>query len=371
MSETELKRTPLYAEHLALGAKFVDFGGWSMPVEYRGILAEHQAVRERAGLFDVSHMGELEITGPQALALVQRVISGDAARLADGQALYTPICRPDGGTVDDVLVYRLGERFMLVPNAANIAKDDAWVRAHAADLAATVTNASDHWALIALQGPAAQSVLQPLCSLELGGLRRFRAAFAPIDGRSALISRTGYTGEDGFELYCRPDDAVAVWRALLAAGAPHGVVPCGLGARDTLRLEAALPLYGHELSDSINPLEAGLAPFVKLQKDDFVGRAALAAIAERGPERRLIGLVMRERGIPRAHYPVYRGDRRIGLVTSGGPAPALGENIALALVAHDPIEVGDELQIEIRTRRLRAEVTPLPFYRRKPVAPPA
>lgn len=366
-----LRRTPLYEEHVRLGARMTGFAGWAMPVEYRGILEEHRAVRERAGLFDVSHMGEIAVRGPGALALLQLAVTNDAGRLAVGQALYTPMCRDDGGILDDLIVYRTGEKeFLLVVNAANREKDLNWLRtlageaAGAVEAGAEVEDVSDRWALLALQGPRAAEVLRTAAG-EVGGLGRFAfLAGVKVAGRPCLVARTGYTGEDGFELFCPWEEAPPVWAALLDAGREAGVLPCGLGARDTLRLEAALPLYGHELREDVNPLEVRLGAFVRWDKGEFVGRAALERVREAGPRRRLVGLEMVERGIPRQGYEVVAGGAVVGEVTSGGPAPTLGKNVALALVAAGRERDDEGLAVRIRGRDVAARVVPLPFYRR-------
>ncbi|GEA13892.1 MAG: aminomethyltransferase [Moorella sp. (in: firmicutes)] len=361
----ELKKTPLYAEHIAAGARIVEFGGWLMPVQYTGIIEEHQQVRNCAGLFDVSHMGEIVIKGPDAFNLVQKLITNDAARATGNRVVYSPMCYPDGGIVDDLLVYPQGEgEYLLVVNAGNIDKDFAWIRENAAGLAVEVSDISAATAQLALQGPRALGILQPLTDVELAPLGYYRWTRGRVLGVDCLISRTGYTGEDGFEIYFAAADAPAMWRQLLVAGQEAGLVPAGLGARDTLRLEAALPLYGHELGPTISPLEAGLGRFVCLEKGEFNGRAALAAQKEAGIKRRLVGLAMVDRGIPRPEYPVLAGGREIGYVTSGSFAPTLGKNIALALVAAGTVSAGAEVEVSIRSRLHRAVVVDLPFYRR-------
>jgi aminomethyltransferase len=368
-----LRRTPLWEEHRRLGGRLVEFAGWEMPVQYEGVLAEHRAVRSRAGLFDVSHMGELVVRGPAALGAVQRAVTNDASPLAVGAAMYTPMCYPDGGTVDDLIVYRTGEtEYLLIVNAANADRDREWLRGLASGLDAEVADESDAWALLALQGPLAAAILGGLAGDDLSRLRPFRfRQGVPVAGRPCTVARTGYTGEDGFEILCPAADAPAVWRALLDDGRP---VPCGLGARDTLRLEAALPLYGHELSPEINPLEARLGPFVKLEKGDFVGREALQRVRAEGPRRRLCGLVLLERAVARAGYPVRPGGR----VTSGTFSPTLERSIALALVPADPARPGSDpappgsrLAVEVRGRDVPADVVKLPFYRRAPAGGPA
>jgi aminomethyltransferase len=363
---TGLKRTPLFERHRELGARLVEFGGWEMPVQYSGILEEHQAVRQRAGLFDVSHMGEFGVEGSGALDLLQSWVPNNVARLAVNQALYTQICRPDGGTLDDLIIYRLGdERYMVVVNASTIEKDWAWLGEHAAGKSGfTLSNNSDETGLLALQGPLAQRILQPLTETPLGDIVFYHCAPGTVAGYSALISRTGYTGEDGFELYVAAPDAPKLWQALLAAGAPQGLLPAGLGARDTLRLEAGYCLYGHELSEEITPLEAGLGWTVKLEKGtDFVGRAALAREKQEGLRRMLVGIELRDRGVARAGYAILRDGARIGEVTSGTQSPTLNRPIALGYVppAH---AAGTEIAIEIRGKAVPAAIVPLPFYRR-------
>src|SRR5438876_5461940 len=307
---TQLKRTPLYEQHRALGARLVEFGGWEMPVQYSGILQEHEAVRTRAGLFDVSHMGEFKVEGPGALPFLQYLVPNDVSRLAIGQALYTQLCMPNGNTIDDLLIYHLADmHYMLVVNAANIDKDYAWVEEQARDFKDVhLANQSDTTALLALQGPAAQEILQPLTEVDLASIKYYHFAPGMVDGVNCIISRTGYTGEDGFELYCAPVDVVKLWHDLLNAGKSQGLVPAGLGARDTLRLEAAYCLYGHELDEQTNPLEANLGWTVKLQKGDFIGRAALLHVKEHGPQRKLIGIEMVDRGVCRGGYAIYEDD---------------------------------------------------------------
>ncbi|MEW6724004.1 MAG: glycine cleavage system aminomethyltransferase GcvT [Bacillota bacterium] len=360
----ELKKTPLYQVYEESGGKIVDFGGWALPVQFRGIIEEHQATRQAAGLFDVSHMGEVMIEGPAALGLVQKLITNDAAPMELHQVIYSPMCYPDGGCVDDCLVYKLGdERYFMVVNAANIDKDVAWMQEQAQGMKVMVEDISHHYAELALQGPKAEIILQRLTDFDLGSLRFFYCCPAVvIDGEPCLISRTGYTGEDGFEIYCRPEAGPRLWRAILAAGQPDGLLPAGLGARDTLRFEARLPLYGHEIDRDISPLEAGLGYFIKLDKGDFIGAEALRAQKEAGIPRRLIGLEMVGRGIARAGYPVYADNRQIGQVTSGSYAPSLGKNMALALVERGHGQLGNELTVEIRGKQVEARVVKAPFY---------
>jgi glycine cleavage system T protein (aminomethyltransferase) len=342
----------------------VEFGGWDMPVSYAGILEEHRTVREAIGLFDVSHMGEIELRGPRAGAACQRLTTNDVARLVDGQVQYTLLCREDGGVVDDVTLYRQGaERYFFCVNAGNIAKDLAWIEGHADG--ATVDDRSAATALLALQGPRAAAVLARLTAAPLAGLRAFRFVEDRVADVPTLISRTGYTGEDGFELYVQAADAVRLWEALLAAGRPDGLQPIGLGARDTLRLEAALPLYGHELDDATTPLTAGLARFVKLDGDDFIGRATLRREQVEGSRRRLVGLEMLGAGIARQDYPVLAGTTRVGRVTSGTRAPTLGKAIGLAYVEASHAAIGTVLGVEVRGRSVDAALVPTPFYRRE------
>ncbi|WP_248930807.1 glycine cleavage system aminomethyltransferase GcvT [Paenibacillus hamazuiensis] len=361
-----LKKTPLFDCYAAHGARCIDFGGWELPVQFSGITKEHEAVRTQAGLFDVSHMGEVKVTGASAEAYVQRLTTNDVAKLADGQAQYSLMCYENGGVVDDLLVYRLGAgRYMLVINAANIDKDLEWMRRHAPEDVA-IEDISQQTALLALQGPKAEAILAKVTDAPLAGL----PAFSFVDGASvcgvkALVSRTGYTGEDGFEIYLDAMDAPKVWRELLAAGEEEGLVPAGLGARDTLRFEAKLPLYGQELSASISPLEAGLGFFVKLNKGPFIGREALLKQKEEGPARKLVGIEMIDRGIPRSHYGVYADDTLIGEVTTGTQSPTLKRNLGLALIDAKYGAPGTEVWVDIRGKRLKAQVVPAPFYKRQ------
>jgi aminomethyltransferase len=361
-----LKRTPLYARHLALGARIVEFSGWEMPVQYSSILAEHQAVRTKAGLFDVSHMGEFKVEGDDAQAFLQYLVPNDVARLVIHQALYTQFCLPNGNMIDDLLIYRLAEQdYMLVVNAGNIAHDLAWVQEQARRFPkVTVSNQSDTMALLALQGPRALSILQPLTDGDLSTICYYHCAEAPVDGINCIISRTGYTGEDGFELYCASASVGKLWDDLLAAGEPQGLLPTGLGARDTLRLEAGLCLYGHELDEQTNPLEARLGWTVKLKKDSFIGRDALLKTKEQGPQKLLIGVEMRERGIPRGGYDIYNNEQRIGTLTSGAPGPSVGKNIGMGYIEAAQAVVGNALQIDIRGKFVAAQIVALPFYKR-------
>lgn len=360
------KKTPLYDVHLASGAKVIEFGGWLMPVQYSGILEEHRAVRTAAGLFDVSHMGEVAVSGPEAASFINHLVTNDISLLNVNQAMYSPMCYPDGTVVDDLLIYRLGEQeYLLVINAGNIDKDVAWIKQQAAGYQAELKNLSDTMAQLALQGPKAATILQTLIDTDLQDLKYYWFwQGMNINGISCLISRTGYTGEDGFELYCPAEAAAALWQALLKAGEPYGLIPVGLGARDTLRFEAALPLYGHELSDRITPLEAGLDIFVKLAKEGFTGWEALTAQKQQGVTRRLAGLEMTGRGIARAGYPCVADGKVIGAVTSGSFAPALGKNLALALLDIAYVQPGTAVGVEIRGNAVDAVVVKKPFYRR-------
>jgi len=360
------RATPLLSRHVALGARMIDFGGWQMPVQYTSILNEHRAVRERAGLFDLSHMGELFVEGPDAGQALAGALVTDPPSLEVGRAQYSMICAPDGGVIDDLIVYRLAnDRFLVVANASNapVVSDALAERIDASR--SILDDRSLATALVAVQGPAARGILGPLTDVNLATLRYYAIAEGVVAGMPALVARTGYTGEDGFEVFV--DDATAgeLWDVLLAAGAPSGLVPVGLGARDTLRLEAGMPLYGNELDRSTTPFEAGLGRVVKLAKaGNFVGREALTRAAKAGPRRLLVGLAVRGRGIARHGYPVWAGDRRTGIVTSGTQSPTLSVPIAMAYVAPGDAVTGTMLEVEIRDTRAVAEVVPLPFYSR-------
>lgn len=364
------KRTVLFDLHASrLGARMTEFGGFAMPVSYTGIIQEHLAVRSAAGLFDLSHMGEFEISGPHGLELLERALSNSASRLREREAQYTILCAADGGTIDDLIVYRTGaERYMLCVNASNIEAD----RNHLADLnrgRASFTDLSDETALVAIQGPASAGILAPLTSVPVETIGRFKIATAIVAGARCLIARTGYTGEDGFELFTPAHNAVALFEAILEAGAPAGLMPCGLGARDTLRMEAGLPLYGHELDRSTTPLEAGLDSFVKFGRQ-FVGEPALSKERASGLRKRLIGLQTADsRSVARQGYRLYREGRELGTVTSGTFAPTFNRPLAMAYMnasAAGPAwpREGDTLEVEIRDRKLPVTVMALPFYRR-------
>jgi len=367
-STTQLKRTPLYEQHRALGARLVEFGGWEMPVQYSGIMEEHRAVRTHAGLFDVSHMGEFKIEGPDALTFLQYLVPNDVSRLTIHQALYTQMCLPDAGTVDDLIIYQLADQhYMMVVNAANIDKDYAWVEEQAKNFKDVhTTNQSDTTALLALQGPLAQTILQPLTEVDLSSISYYHCAPGLVDGINCIISRTGYTGEDGFELYCAPVDAPKLWNDLLIAGKAQGLLPAGLGARDTLRLEAGYCLYGHELDEQTNPLEANLGWTVKLDKGvEFIGRNALVKAKTEGLKKKLIGIEMTERGVCRGGYAIYAGDQQIGTLTSGAPGPTLNKNIGMGYVDPTHAVANQPVQIDIRGRPTAAQIVALPFYKRK------
>lgn len=356
-----LLRTPLYELHRRLGARLVPFAGFEMPVQYAGILAEHAAVRSAAGLFDVSHMGQLHLRGPGAVAAVERLVSSPVASLKTGRVRYGLLCNETGGIVDDVTVYRLSDdALMLCVNAANIEKDWRWVVRHAGQ-GVTATNRSAETALLALQGPASAAVLAPLCDVDLGRLRRFAFAEGTVAGRPALVSRTGYTGSDGFELYLEAGAGETVFEALLEAGRPHGLAPAGLGARDTLRLEAALPLYGHELDDSTSPLEAGLERFVKRGAGGFLGAEAIERRAAAGHPRALVGFVVDGRGVARAEHAILHEGRPVGRVTSGAPSPTLGKPIGLGYVPPALATPGTLFEIMIRDRGVPARIVRTPF----------
>jgi aminomethyltransferase len=356
-----LQRTPLYEVHRRLGARLVPFAGFEMPVQYRSILEEHAAVRNAAGLFDVSHMGQIHLRGPGALASVERLVSCLAATLKPGRIRYGLLCNDEGGVVDDITVYRSAEdAFLLCVNAANIEKDWRWIVRHA-DADAELANRSDETALLALQGPAALATLTPLCDFDPARLKRFQFAEGAVAGLPVLVSRTGYTGSDGFELYLDAGGAETLFETLLDTGRPHGLVPAGLGARDTLRLEAALPLYGHELDDTTSPLEAGLGRFVKRAAGGFVGAEAIERRAAAGHERALVGFVVEGRGVAREGYAIARQGRGIGIVTSGAPSPTLGKPIGLGYVPPALAAPGTSVDIVVRDRPVPARIVSTPF----------
>jgi aminomethyltransferase len=364
-----LKQTPLNAAHRRLGARMVDFGGWDMPVQYpAGTVEEHMGTRTRAGLFDVSHMGEIEVRGPDSIPFVNRICSNDATKLVDGQAQYTALTTPAGTVVDDLLVYRFGpEHLLLVVNASTTDKDWDWITSHRGGERVELRNRSADFCQFALQGPAASSILRQLTETPLDEIKYYHFREGAVDGVPSIISRTGYTGEDGFEVYAAPEEAERLWQRILDAGrygTPEGVTPCGLAARNTLRLEAALALYGHEITDETTLLEANLGWICKLNKGDFIGREALARQKEEGPKRRLVGFEVTERGIARDGQDVYVDGEKVGQVTSGSPAPYLKKNIGMAYVPVRHADAGQRIQIDVRGRMVGAEVVPTPFYKR-------
>jgi aminomethyltransferase len=362
-----LKKTPLHARHRAHGARMVEFGGWDMPVEYSGIADEHMAVRTRAGLFDVSHMGEIEIAGADALRAVQHITSNDAGRLSNGQIQYSALTTPAGTFVDDVLTYKLADdHFMLVVNASNIVKDFHWIAEHVKEVGgdAAAVNTSSRYALLALQGPAAKDVLQTLTGVDLSGIKYYWFATGEVAGVRVTISRTGYTGEDGFEVFVPPNAAERVWDAILQAGKAAGVIPAGLGARDTLRLEAAMRLYGNDMDDTTTVVEADLNWIVGWKKDAFIGSDVLKRQKADGAPRKLAGFEMLERAIGRHGYDAYVDGQKAGVVTSGTQTPYLKKAIGMAYLPSDRTTPGTEFEIEIRGRRARAAVVTMPFYKR-------
>ena len=379
MTETStLRRTALHATHHSHKAKMVDFGGWDMPVQYRGLIEEHMAVRERVGLFDVSHMGDIQLRGPNSLAAVQKLLMNDASKLQIGQAHYSAMLYPNGTFVDDVVLHKLGDNdYLIVINAGTREKDVAWVRSVIGGMTGVhVNDFSDYYTQLAIQGPKAKDTLQKLTGVDLSPIKNYWFTWGTVCGcHNVMIARTGYTGEDGFEIYIPSDEPTSarVWGEVLAAGDEFGIQPCGLGARNTLRLESAMALYGHEISDTLNVFEAGLGRYCKLDKGtDFVGREALLKVQEDGgPAKKLVGLEMVERGIGRDGYPLLSlAGEKIGEVTSGSPAPFLKKNIALAYVPVGYAEVGSEVAVEVRGLPVKAVVVPTPFYKRPRIATP-
>ncbi len=357
--------TPLHRVHEAAGARMVEFAGWHMPVQYTGVMDEHVAVRTRAGLFDVSHMGEITVRGPQALEFLQRITCNDVSRLVPGRIHYTGLMTPNGAFVDDLLVYALADAdYLLVVNAANTPKDVAWVLDHARGLDAEAKDASADWAQLALQGPRALETLAPLVGCDLAPMKYYAFVRTEVDGVPSIVSRTGYTGEDGFEIYCPPDQAERVWYAVLGAGAPHGVVPVGLGARDTLRLEAKMALYGNDIDDTTTALEADLGWIVKLEKGPFIGSDVLERQTREGIRRKLVGFEMIGRAPARHGYAALAEGKPVGHVTSGTFAPFLRKNIGLAYLPEGMWQPGTRFEVEVRGRREAAVVVPTPFYKR-------
>ncbi|HTM13877.1 MAG TPA: glycine cleavage system aminomethyltransferase GcvT [Bryobacteraceae bacterium] len=359
-----LLKTPLNAVHSSMGAKMVDFGGWDMPVEYSGVLDEHRAVRERVGLFDVSHMGEIEVRGPQALDLVQHVTVNDASKLKLGQAQYSALLYATGGFVDDILVHKVAdEHYFLCVNASNQDKDYEHIAANN-HFEAAVENAGPRFAQLAVQGPFATGIVQKFTDINLTPVKRYHFVDGHFSGVPARIARTGYTGEDGWEIYVAPEHAVRLWNEILAAGAEFGILACGLGARNTLRMESAMPLYGHEIDATITPWEAGLDWIVKLGKGDFLGREALLKQKQQGITRKLTGFEVKGRGIARDGYEILTGGAGTGWVTSGGPAPALNKNLGMGYLPLHLAEPGNAIEISVRGRGVEAVTIPMPFYKR-------
>lgn len=360
-----LKKTPLNAVARELGGRMVDFGGWDLPVQFGGILEEHKAVRERAGLFDVSHMGEVTLRGADALRLLQETTCNDASKLENGRCQYTGLLYPTGGFVDDVLIYRHGpDDYLVVVNASNSDRDFEWFRDCGAGMDVEVLNVSANYAQLALQGPLAESILQPLTDVPLSGIGYYRFSRGLIQGSDAIISRTGYTGENGFEIYLAPDASPGLFRKILQQGVGAGLVPCGLGARDTLRLEAKMALYGNDIDHSTTPLEADLGSIVKFDKGDFNGRDVLAREKAEGVRRKLAGFEMVDRGIARHGYPIVDGGQDVGLVTSGTHSPTLKRAIGLAYLPPEKSAIGSEISILIRGKETLARVVSTPFYKR-------
>ncbi len=365
------KKTAFYETHKKMGAKMVEFGGWMMPVSYSGVLKEHRAVREKAGLFDVSHMGEILVEGPEALRFLQHLTCNDVSRMELGQCQYNLLMRPTGGVVDDVIVHKLSdEKYFICVNASNADKDFQWLLDHQEDFKIILKNQSDEYGQIALQGPVAQKILQPFVPQDLSHLKSFHfwqteCVFpAGTSSSPVLIARTGYTGENGFEIYCSQKEVSQLWDALVQVGSEFGLLPCGLGCRDTLRLEMGYPLYGHELSDDITPLEAALGWVVKLEKGEFLGRGILQKQKQEGVLKKRVGFVMKEEGIAREQYPIYAVPERVGWVCSGTYSPSLDKSIGCGYVPPDLSKSATQWHVEIRGKKKLAEVVPMPFYKK-------
>ena len=360
-----MRKTRFNEFHKTLGGRMIEFFGWEMPVEYKGIIEEHLAVRTAAGLFDVSHMGEIMVRGKDALAFVQDLTPNDAGRLAPDQAQYTALTTPQGTFVDDLLVYCFSpEEYLLVVNAANTDKDYGWVAAHQAGFAVSIENASDGYSQLALQGPKAQEILQPLTGINLAGLKSFGAGRGKVAGVEAVVSRTGYTGEDGFEIYTTSAQPAPIWQEIMKAGRPIGLLPIGLGARDTLRLEAKLMLYGNDIDDTTTVLEADLKWIIKFTKGDFLGREALEKQLGEGIKRKIVGFELIDKGIPRPHYPVFAAGLKAGQVTSGTFSPFLKKSIGLVYLPVELTEIGTAVEVGIRDKKVKAKVVSTPFYKR-------
>ncbi len=362
-----LEKTPLFEVHKRLGARLIEFGGWLMPVQYSGIIEEHKAVRNAAGLFDLSHMGEIEVSGRQAVEFLQYVTTNDVSNLKEGQAHYTFMLYPDGGIVDDLIVYRQKDRYLLVVNASNAQKDMLWLQETQTIKGSDIRVRDRSWAtaLISIQGPKALEILKPHVDVNLDEIAYYHFAEGNVGDVPGIIARTGYTGEDGFELFVPRKVAEKVWNLVMDAGKDHGLVPVGLGARDTLRLEAKMALYGNDIDGGTNPLEAGLGWAVKFDKPlDFCGKRSLLPIKKSGPKRKLVGFEVKDRGIARHGYPVAKDGQMVGKVTSGAPSPTLGKNIGLAYVPTDSSAIGTELEVIIRDKSFKIEIVKTPFYTR-------
>lgn len=366
--DDSIKQTPLYQEHVELGAKIVDFGGWAMPVQYSGIIEEHNAVRNQAGLFDVSHMGEILIKGSNSLDFLQRLVTNNVAKMIVGQCQYNLMCYPSGGVVDDLLIYKFDENnYLLVVNAGNKDKDYSWILAQRKEWGMSdveIEDQSDQTGQIALQGPHSEEILASLTDVQLEELRYYQFTKGKVAGIEALISRTGYTGEDGFEIYVAAEKTRELWQKVLAAGKSSGLIPAGLGARDTLRFEAKMPLYGHELNAERTPIEAGLGMFVSLDKGEFNGREVIAEQKASGAKHKLVGFRMIERGVARAGYVLAKDGRVIGEVTTGSFSPTLKANLGLGYVLKEEANPGNEINVIIRDKGVKAEIIPTPFYKR-------
>ena len=363
-----LKRTPLYESHKKLGGKMVDFGGWEMPIQYTSIIEEHTAVREKAGLFDVSHMGEVVIKGSSAKEVLNKLVTNDIFSLKPKKAAYTFLTTETGGVVDDILVYMKNDNeFLLVVNASNTDKDYAWLKEKVAaySTGVEVINCSSDYVQIAIQGPLAQTILKKLVDVDLDQIKFFTFDYVKLCGEEVILSRTGYTGEDGFEVLCSPSRAEEIWNKLLEAGKNEGIRPVGLGARDTLRFESALPLYGHELGNDLSPIEASLKIFVKFNKDDYLGKSVLKNQVEQGTARLLAGIELIERGIPRDGFRIEKDGEDVGYITSGAYSPTFKKGLAMALLRTDIVQPGNELDVVIRDKKVKAKIVKLPFYNKK------
>lgn len=363
---SQLKKTALNEAHRKLGGRMIDFGGWDMPVQYAaGTVEEHLAVRAAAGIFDVSHMGEIEVRGPQSLDLIQHLTTNDASKLSDGQAQYSGLTYPEGTFVDDILVHRFApDHYFLCVNASNTDKDFDWIRSHASGFDAEVKNVSANYTQLAIQGPKALEILQSLADVDLAPIKYYWFTRGNVDGVPAIIARTGYTGEDGFEIYFDPNESERVWNKIMESGKSRGILPCGLAARNTLRLEAKMALYGNDIDDTTTALEADLGWICKLNKGDFIGRDRLIRQKEKGLTRKLIGFEVTDKGIARDHYPIFINGKEVGMVTSGSHAPYLKKSIGLGYLPIEHIGMGTDFEIDVRGRRLAARVVQTPFYKR-------